>query len=253
MKRTGIVVFCILASLAWPGGQLLAATTTPTQARAKAVLLGERPAWAPDGQPFVAAAMATTCSAILGMDVVDMTVPAETVAQAVARTESIWKEKPNVVILFAGGADEKAGTNDDGLRDSLKKLGLSLAQGKVAGFVVPSSTALRAGTSGILRVGATGASLTYVETGATLRGEPYEEAMGEIRSTWDELVSAHKAAQAAAAAGTTSGTAAAPSGASDQPITLNMQPPPALKAVDPKAMKPRKSKDKKKRPEIEGY
>lgn len=257
MKRFGMVVCWILASLGWSVAQSQPPTTV-TKARAKAVLLGERPDWAPDGQAFAVAAVATTCSAILGMDVVDMTMPKETVAQAAARTESIWKEKPNILILFVGRTDEKAGTDDGHVREGLKKLGLALAQGKVAGFVVPSSTSLKAGTSGILRVGATGGALTFIEPGAALRGRPYEEAMGEIRGTWDELVTAHKAAMAAAAqpaaaAPATSGPAVAASGASDQPITLNMQPPPAIKAVDPKAMKPHKSKGKTKRPEVEGF
>jgi hypothetical protein len=179
------------------------------------------------------------------MKVVDLTIEKETAAALAKRVERALREKPDVVIVFTGSADEKAGTRDEAVIKALSPVVKGLSKECPSVFLVPSSTSLGAAASANLRIAATETGTTFVEPGTEIGGRPYEDALAEVRRQLTEArlapaptpkpAKATQPGPAMVSQETTGGTVqTVAANAAQTPATIYMVPPPALKRFDPR-------------------
>lgn len=164
-------------------------TTSATQAATKPAaatkgtiaLIGERPLNVDKAKGKKHVDIVPLATAALGSSIVDLTTGGLTLDEMLKDIQPVMNAKPTVVVLFAGAADEKSATSDDAQQYALKAMATSLMRNGSRVYVVPSSPALSTLTAANLRIGATSAKASFIETGGEIAGTPYEEALAAIR------------------------------------------------------------------------
>lgn len=173
----------LLAGLHLPGAaQPNAAGTSPSSRISKVLLIGEKPAAGENRGPEAASALTSAATVALKAPVVDLTSPGATLEQTQKNASQYVAQKPDVVVLFAGAAEEAARIPSDRMQYSLQSLSRTLTETGARVFVLPSSTALGAEAAANLRIAASGAGAgtEFVELGGELSGRPYETALEEV-------------------------------------------------------------------------
>ncbi|MGI8905519.1 MAG: hypothetical protein ACR2IE_03395 [Candidatus Sumerlaeaceae bacterium] len=142
-------------------------------------LVGERPLVAANRKKHVDLLAITTHT--LGLDVHDFTTNAQVLEEIARESAPVISLKPTIVIVFAGAADEKLGTDDDRQQDWLKSIVNSFTSVATRVYIVPSSPSIGTLTAANLRLAASSTGATFIETGSQISGKPYEEAFQAIR------------------------------------------------------------------------
>lgn len=107
------------------------------------------------------------------------------VAEMSTATQMVVKENPDIVIIFAGQGDAEAGTQDEKLQSATKKLAETFVQAGSRVYIAPSDPNLSTAVSANLRMGASQANVSYVDTGSEVAGRAYEDVFATIRRAED--------------------------------------------------------------------
>lgn len=256
------------------GGKQAAETPVPAPAKSAppkvmpataglVVLAGDTVKWRPSGAQLSQEDAVATATELLGMTCNDKTKSGATIADIVKNAGDITAQKPRIVILFVGAADQKAKTSDDDMAAAVTSVTKVLAAAGARVYLVPSSINLDAAIVANLRIAASGVGAVFIEPGTEIGGHPYEEALADIARNEKEGVAREKAKTAAGmqpvaktpaptptpapstqvtsasqlaneiagTGSTTSGSVVQPGGGA--PYTGRMIPPPALKQFTP--------------------
>jgi hypothetical protein len=165
------------------------ATTVATEADVTAnlnvVLLGEvvgPDADKPAEGPFPD--LGGVASGALGGTITDLTTAGLKMEQLAGMAKSEVSGKPDVALIFTGFSDEAAETSDTAQRKALGEVvaALRAKNNAMRIFLIPASTNVGAITSANLRLAATEANATFIPIGTEVAGQPYLDAIEEVKA-----------------------------------------------------------------------
>jgi hypothetical protein len=224
----------------------------------KILLVGERAFW---GDPVVtptAGEMVESATSILKGSVESMCERGQTVAALEKKIDSITKDKPTMVIVFAGAADQKAETDDDTVVKTLTAIATKIKEAGIDVYLIPSSPSISAGTSADLRLAATAAGATYIEPGNEIDGRPYEEAFENVVTAMKtpsadpepKPTPKPEEKQKPVMLGTQDAASTDVAVTTGESATIYMPAPPPLKQFDPKSRLHNGKRGKPKKPAV---
>ncbi len=164
-----------------------AAGTADSSSKRTVIFAGDQPVIVTRARTLFPIQLDTTASLRLDARIVNRTAPGTTLEKLQAQAAEIAALKPDAVVIFAGPADEAAGTSEDKQMYTLQSTARALESAGAAVFVVPASTAVSASGTASLRIAASGAGsrVFYVDLGGELSGNPFNDALLEIRRGLD--------------------------------------------------------------------
>jgi hypothetical protein len=156
------------------------------QAEPHVILAGETFEWVSSSKPVAATDVPSKTSALLKAKVENQLESGVKVGDLAGKIDGIISSKPNAVLLFLGAADEKAGTKDETVIETLAAAAKKLSDSGVRVFIVPSSASLGAAAGANLAVAAEKAGATFIEPGNLIDRRPFDEAFEAIARAMQE-------------------------------------------------------------------